>query len=110
MTGGPAAFSALAFASTARVADSDMADTRADILVVGMPPIVPSPGRRPPTCFPTAITEAPGLRSEPRHRTRRCGLCTTTYTNHSGRAPSPSPAEPQVLRFLRRPPVGRLRR
>src|ERR1700743_814322 len=38
MTGRPAAFSALAFASTARVADSDIADTRADILVVGMPP------------------------------------------------------------------------
>src|SRR5690242_21292214 len=38
MTGRPAAFSALAFASTARVADSDMADTRADILVVGMLP------------------------------------------------------------------------
>src|ERR1700678_2493604 len=38
MTGRPAAFSALAFASTARVADSEMADTRADILVVGMPP------------------------------------------------------------------------
>src|SRR5215469_14695706 len=36
MTGRPAAFSALAFASTARVADSEMADTRADILVVGM--------------------------------------------------------------------------
>src|ERR1700761_7038025 len=38
MTGLPAAFSALAFASTARVADSEMADTRADILVVGMLP------------------------------------------------------------------------
>src|ERR1700758_5474333 len=38
MTGRPAAFSALAFASTARVADSEMADTRADILVVGMYP------------------------------------------------------------------------
>jgi len=38
MTGRPAAFSALAFASTARVADSEMADTRADILVVGMQP------------------------------------------------------------------------
>src|SRR5579859_1572809 len=38
MTGRPAAFSALAFASTARVADSEMADTRADILVVGMLP------------------------------------------------------------------------
>src|ERR1700761_8192973 len=37
MTGRPAAFSALAFASTARVADSEMADTRADILEVGMP-------------------------------------------------------------------------
>src|SRR5215472_12548732 len=36
MTGRPAAFSALAFASTARVADSEMADTRADILVVGI--------------------------------------------------------------------------
>src|SRR5262249_37673326 len=36
MTGRPAALSALAFASTASVADSEMADTRADILVVGM--------------------------------------------------------------------------
>src|SRR5579862_1186925 len=38
MTGRPAALSALAFASTASVADSEMADTRADILVVGMLP------------------------------------------------------------------------
>src|ERR1700742_2023653 len=38
MTGLPAAFSALAFASTARVADSDMADTRGDIFVVWMLP------------------------------------------------------------------------
>src|SRR5690348_919165 len=38
MTGRPAALSALAFASTASVADSEMADTRADILVVGMTP------------------------------------------------------------------------
>src|SRR5215831_14765277 len=38
MTGRPAAFSALAFASTASVADSEMADTRADILLVGMHP------------------------------------------------------------------------
>src|SRR6201996_1485000 len=38
MTGRPAAFSALALLSTARVADSEMADTRADILVVGMSP------------------------------------------------------------------------
>jgi hypothetical protein len=36
MTGRPAAFRALAFASTARVADSEMAATRAEILVVGM--------------------------------------------------------------------------
>src|SRR5215469_9033756 len=36
MTGRPAAFSALAFASTARVADSEIADTRVDILVIGM--------------------------------------------------------------------------
>src|SRR5690348_11807728 len=49
MTGRPAAFSALAFASTARVADSEMADTRADILVVGMHPIVSLPGGRSPT-------------------------------------------------------------
>src|ERR1700742_1325823 len=56
MTGRPAAFSALAFASTASVADSEMADTRADILVVGMQPwchppldalqLVSSPGAR----------------------------------------------------------------
>src|SRR6185437_7185009 len=38
MTGRPAALSAFALASTARVADSEMADTRADILVVGMHP------------------------------------------------------------------------
>src|ERR1700685_762924 len=38
MTGRPAALSALAFASTASVADSEMADTRAEILVVGMVP------------------------------------------------------------------------
>src|SRR5215472_4507472 len=38
MTCRPSAFSALAFASTAKVADSEMADTRADILVVGMRP------------------------------------------------------------------------
>jgi len=33
MTGLPAAFSALALASTASVADSEMADTRAETLV-----------------------------------------------------------------------------
>ena len=38
MTGRPAAFSALAFASTARVADSEMAEMRAEMLVVGMLP------------------------------------------------------------------------
>src|SRR6185503_11916576 len=41
MTGLPAAFSALALASTASVADSEMADTRAETLV-GMRSILPS--------------------------------------------------------------------
>jgi hypothetical protein len=35
MTGSPAALSALAFASTARVADSAMAATRAEMRLVG---------------------------------------------------------------------------
>src|SRR5579863_6743929 len=44
MTGRPAAFSALALASTASVADSEMADTRAETLV-GMGSILASGGR-----------------------------------------------------------------
>jgi hypothetical protein len=44
MTGLPAAFSALALASTASVADSEMADTRAETLV-GMRSILPSAPR-----------------------------------------------------------------
>src|ERR1700728_4342218 len=46
MTGRPAALSALAFASTASVADSEMADTRADTLVVGMLPWCHLPNHR----------------------------------------------------------------
>src|ERR1700727_3929770 len=54
MTGRPAAFSALALASTASVADSEMADTRAETLVgtlVGMGSIVAPGGRGPAAIY-----------------------------------------------------------
>src|SRR5256886_15778298 len=59
MTGLPAAFSALALASTASVADSEIADTRAETLVGmrtmlagGTPPIPPVTGGYPPPVPP----------------------------------------------------------
>src|SRR5579859_5906994 len=51
MTGRPAAFSALALASTASVADSEMAATRAETLV-GMRSIVAPGGGCPAAIFP----------------------------------------------------------
>src|SRR5690348_7337773 len=70
MTGLPAAFSALALASTASVADSEMADTRAETLVGmgsmlagGAPPYPPAHGGYPPPY--------PGPGSSTRGRLRR---------------------------------------
>jgi hypothetical protein len=61
MTGLPAAFSALALASTASVADSEMADTRAETLL-GMRSILPSA----PSALRIIYHPAPGGSTEGR--------------------------------------------
>src|SRR5271169_1653543 len=58
MTGRPAAFSALALASTASVADSEIAATRAETLV-GMGSIVAPGGRCPAAIYSAGSAAAP---------------------------------------------------
>src|SRR5215831_14233509 len=94
MTGLPAAFSALALASTASVADSEIADTRAETLL-GMRTMLA--GGRPPHTPPlTGGLPAPPYPPGPRAR----GGCPPPRTPlapaHGGAARPPYPPGPRA--------------
>jgi hypothetical protein len=67
MTGRPAAFSALALASTASVADSEIADTRAETLV-GMGSILAPAGQCPAAIYSGGRTAVSLLAGQPGYR------------------------------------------
>src|SRR5579875_1022562 len=104
MTGRPAALSALALASTARVADSEMADTRADILVVGMRPwchlpwaedeLVSPPGGPGGTRSGVAGVRGPGRRHKAAEGSRGSG------GRSPGQIPRPVRREGSIRRTL----------